>query len=177
MEAFTTLIAIVGSTDASAVPHMVAYLLRVIRAARVKSSQWIEFDKENQMKAAAQGNGKWSVHDADLWDHYITTAATLHSQEGSMGAVHGVSLSRQNAGECPRGFTRVGQKPVKRGRGGVPSSSWRKNICYSFNLDGACSREAQGNPCHFCHSCYSCGQWDHAALECPQHGSKVPKKD
>ena len=33
VEAFTTLIAIVGSTDASAVPHMVAYLLRVIRAA------------------------------------------------------------------------------------------------------------------------------------------------
>ena len=59
----------------------------------MKGSRWIEFDKEYRMKAAAQGNRKWSVHDADLWDHYITTAATLHSQEGSMGAVHAVSSS------------------------------------------------------------------------------------
>ena len=59
-------IAIVGSTDASAVPHMVAYMLRVIRAARMKGSRWIEFAKEYRMKAAAQGNRKWSVHDADL---------------------------------------------------------------------------------------------------------------
>ena len=94
----------------------------------------------NRMKAAAQGNRKWSVHDAVLWDHYITTAA--HSQEGSVGAVHAVSSSRQNAGEGPRSFTRGGQKPIKRGRGeGVPpqATSWKKNICYSFNFNGACS--------------------------------------
>ena len=59
-----------------------------IRAARVKGSRWIEFDKEYHMKSAAWGNRKWLVHNADLWDHYITTAATLHSQEGSVGEVH-----------------------------------------------------------------------------------------
>ena len=79
-------IAIVESTDASVVPHMVAYLLGGIRTAQVKGSRWIEFNKEYSMKAAALGN-------ADLWGHYITTASTLHSQEGSMGAVHAVSLS------------------------------------------------------------------------------------
>ena len=58
---------------------------RIIRAAHVKGSRWLDLDQEFRLKAAAQGNWKWSIHDVDLWDYHVTAAAGTNQGLGQGG--------------------------------------------------------------------------------------------
>ena len=53
-EAFATLVAVVGRKEVSCVPELMAYMAKVIWAARVRGSQWQEYDRAFRRKAAAK---------------------------------------------------------------------------------------------------------------------------
>ena len=107
--------AVVAPTEPTAILHMVANMLRVVRASRTRGSHWIDFDKEYHMKAAAQGSRRWSVHDGKLWDYYITATATAHTQSNvpaiyRQDRVHSKGLGSQTDQSVPRGPPGEGQR-------------------------------------------------------------------
>ena len=181
LEAFGTLMAIVAPIEPSAIPHMVSHMLRVVRASRVSGSRWIEFDKEYRLKAVAQGNHKWSSHDADLWDYYVTTATAVQAQGSSIASGYGNQHPRWGAQQSDQSRTmgKPSQRAAKRGRGAEGSQTtqpWKKRACYSLNFDGACKKEAEGFTCPFLHVCYTCGAEGHLPPNCPDRGLKKKRE-
>lgn len=162
LEAYAVLVAVAGQAQPDAVPHLMAFQVRVIRAARVKGSNWREFDRQYRRKAAARHSRDWSVHDADLWDRFVLTAAAA--------AAHVIVGARSGWGEQRHGGQKLG---VKRAR---DSGGKGRSTCYPYNFERQCARTAQGLPCQYDHICYSCGDEGHIHLDCPQAKDRPPKK-
>ena len=77
---------------------------RIIRAAHVKGSRWLDLDQEFRLKAAAQGNWKWSIRDVDLWDYHVTAAAGTNQETcGFQHTCYSCEHSDHAARECAGG--------------------------------------------------------------------------
>ena len=124
VEVFATLVAVASKSDIQAVPKLMAYFIKVIRAARVRGSSWPEYDKTYRRKVAAKGICIWSHHDHDLLDRFILCPSQ---------AVEPVSSYLPFSGHC----SFVYQRPPKRSRSTQLGSStiatnvWKKSVCYS----------------------------------------------
>ena len=144
VEVFATLVAVASS---EAVPELMAYLIKVIRAARVHGSSWQEYDKAYCCKAAAKKDRIWSRHHPDLCDRFILSPSQT---------VEPVSSSPAPSGRCSFPY----QRPQKRsgstqlGSSTIATNAWKKTVCYSHN-DSVCARVANGLPCRFTHIYYT----------------------
>lgn len=167
LEAYAVLVAVAGQAHPDAVPHLMSYQVRVIRAARVKGSNWREFDRQYRRKAAAKHSRDWSIHDGDLWDRFVLTAAAA-AAHSNIGVRPGSADQRQGSGSQRSG--------VKRPRDSGGGGKTRSTACYPYNFDRLCSRTAQGLPCQYDHVCYDCGDENHIHLDCPQAKDRPPKK-
>ena len=162
LEGFAVLVAIAGQVDTSSIPHLMAYQVRVIRAAKVKGSNWREFDRQYRRKAAAKGLRDWSMHDPDLWDRFVLTAAA--------------AAAHASPNEKDQGYASSMQRGVKRSRDISTVGKSRSTACYPYNFDGQCSRTAAGQSCPDDHVCYNCGSKSHTHPDCPQPKDRKTKK-
>ncbi len=155
VEAYGTLVAIAGKSDSASIPELMAYMSKVIRAARVRGSQWQEYDRAYRRKAAAKGVRCWSQHDPDLWDRYITGPSQM--------PVSTTSYPNYPTGNYQRSDPIYNRhSPYQKPRTAAPPNQWKKSVCFSHNFDkGGCVRTSNGAPCQFTHVCYVCGQGDH----------------
>ena len=133
VEAFASLVAIAGQGDPSAIPHLMAYMVKVVRAAKVQGSLWQEFDRAYHQKVAAKGVHQWSTHDPDLWDRFVFTP------------------SQQRPVHQPEFSTTSQNRPTKQFRG--DDKPWKKSVCFSHNFDERCVRVAKGVTCNYSHDC------------------------
>ena len=151
IEVFATVVAVSGQANPSALPDLMAYMVKIIRASRTSSSLWQEYDRAYRRKAAAKGDFDWSRHDPDLWDRYIlapSQTSDLHSAQ-----------------HRPVPYQRPISRPYPTPQG---NNQWKKTVCYSHNFDRVCARTTKGAPCQFAHICFSCGQHDHRHFDCPK---------
>ena len=160
-EAFATLVAVVGRKEVSCVPELMAYMAKVIWAARVRGSQWQEYDRAFRRKAAAKNDKKWSQHDADLWNRYIVGPSQSQSVPSSTP-----SPKQSNIPVNQRYTPYIkNQRPLTNNQG-------KKSVCFSLNYDSVCVRVANGIPCQFTHICCGWGQGDHKKPDCPNKPSR-----
>ena len=154
VETFATLVAVASQTDPKAVPDLMSYLVKVMRASKTKHNGWLDFDWAYRCKAAAKGDHCWSRHDSDLWDRYIITP-------------HQTSISSPSVTRLAHGHGSR-PSPYQRPSTAGPPNQWKKTVCFSHNFDKVCTRQAKGVPCLYTHICYLCGNPDHTQLGCPR---------
>ena len=150
VETFATLVAVASQTNPKAVPDLMSYLVKVIRASKTNYNGWLDFDRAYHCKAAAKGDHCWSRHDLDLWDLYIITPHQT--------SIPSPSVTRLAHGSRPSPY----QRPSTAG----PPNQWKRTVCFSHNFDKVCTRQAKGVPCPYTHICYLCGNPDHKKLDC-----------
>ena len=168
VEVFATLVAVASKSDSQAVPELMAYLVKVIRAARVRGSSWQEYDKAYRRKAAAKKDRIWSRHDPDLWDRFILSPSQAVEPVSSYPASSGRRYFPYQRPQKRGGSTQSGSSTIA-------TNAWKKTVCYSHNFDPVCARVANGLPCQFTHICYTCGQGNHKSSTCPN--GKSSKQD
>ena len=147
MEVFATLVAVASKSDSEAVPELMAYLDKVIRAERVRGSSWQEYDKAYRRKVALKKDRIWSRHDTDLWDRFILSPTQTVEPVSSYPAPSGRRSFPYQRPQKRSGSTQSGSSTIA-------TNAWKKTVCYSHN-DSVCARVANGLPCRFTHIYYT----------------------
>lgn len=143
LQAFTVYMAALSScekTSKEEVCGLLAYSHVIQLSKDLRGPQWLKYDKEYRLWAAAKGVRVWGELNFSIYGRCLAANASS-----------GASVTQgMEGGSHKRG------PPEKRGRS--------RGSCFKWNFEGACTRR----DCIFDHQCYHCSSNRHQASDCPK---------
>ena len=152
LQAFSIYAAALASADPTSkeeIAGLFAHSHLIVQLSKdLRGLQWLQYDKDFRIWAAAKGRKVWGELNLSIYGRCLATQNVWQYSTGT-----------EQKPQAPSKFS----KPQKRQK--LDPS---KGSCFKWNFEENCARK----DCFFAHKCYHCGE-GHRATVCP----RAPKRD